>query len=155
MRLKIKIEVDGSVQDEEVIIRCREINDSIQSLHQALLTSLQKVTLVFYKGNAEYYLPVNSIYFFETGQNCIEAHTVNDMYQVKYKLYELEEMLPRSFVRISKSAIININHIYSIEKNLASSGCIRFYQTHKQVYVSRNYYKELKNRLNERRTYYE
>lgn len=149
--MKIRIEVDETISDEEVIIRCRELNNTIQALQKNLLQSLQNGKLVFYKNNVEYYLPVSSIYFFETAQNGIDAHTKDDVYKIKYKLYELEELLPRCFVRISKSTIINVDFIYSIDKNLASSGCIRFYHTHKQVYVSRNYYKNLKNRLEERR----
>ena len=153
--MKIRIEVDDAISDEEVIIRCREISSTIQTLQQTLLQSLQKVKLVFYKNNVEYYLPVCSTYFFETAQTTIDAHTKDDVYKIKYKLYELEDLLPRSFVRISKSTIINVDFVYSIDKNLTSSGCVRFYHTHKQVFVSRNYYKALKNRLDERRTYHE
>ena len=125
--MKIRIEVDDAISDEEVIIRCREISSTIQTLQQTLLQSLQKVKLVFYKNNVEYYLPVSSIYFFETAQTTIDAHTKDDVYKIKYKLYELEDLLPRSFVRISKSTIINVDFVYSIDKNLTSSGCVRFY----------------------------
>ena len=116
--MKIRIEVDDAISDEEVIIRCREISSTIQTLQQTLLQSLQKVKLVFYKNNVEYYLPVSSIYFFETAQTTIDAHTKDDVYKIKYKLYELEDLLPRSFVRISKSTIINVDFVYSIDKNL-------------------------------------
>ena len=61
------------------------------------------------------------------------------------KLYELEEILPRKFVRISKSSIVNSDKIYSIQKNLTASSLIEFKNTHKQIYVSRSYYKLLKN----------
>ena len=119
--MKIRIEVDDAISDEEVIIRCREISSTIQTLQQTLLQSLQKVKLVFYKNNVEYYLPVSSIYFFETAQTTIDAHTKDDVYKIKYKLYELEDLLPRSFVRISKSTIINVDFVYSIDKKM----CIR------------------------------
>ena len=54
-------------------------------------------------------------------------------------------------MRVSKSTILNINHIYSISKNLASSSEIQFLNTHKQVFVSRHYYKSLILRLEEKR----
>jgi DNA-binding LytR/AlgR family response regulator len=66
-------------------------------------------------------------------------------------LYELEELLPGFFMRISKSAILNTNQVYAINRNLAASSVIEFRNTHKQVYVSRNYYKPLKNKLEEKR----
>lgn len=101
--------------------------------------------------NVEYYISLAEILFFETEDPNISAHTGDDIYQVKYKLYELEEILPNNFMRISKSTILNINHIYSITRNLTSSSIVEFQNTHKQVYVSRHYYKPLKFKLLEKR----
>lgn len=76
---------------------------------------------------------------------------VKEIYQTRYKLYELEELLPGQFMRVSKSAILNTSHVYSITKNLSSSSVVQFRNTHKQVYVSRMYYKPLKCKLEEKR----
>ena len=72
-------------------------------------------------------------------------------YQTKYKLYELEDILPGFFMRVSKSTILNTNHIYSINRNLTASSVVAFSDTHKQVYVSRYYYKPLISKLEEKR----
>ena len=87
----------------------------------------------------------------ETDGNAIQVHTRDDIYQTRYKLYELEELLPGQFMRVSKSAIMNTSHVYSITKNLSSSSVVQFRDTHKQVYVSRMYYKPLKCKLEEKR----
>lgn len=81
----------------------------------------------------------------------INAHTAEKLYVTDYKLYELEESLPGNFMRISKSAIVNLDHIYSITRNLTASSLVEFYGTLKKVYVSRNYYKALVERLGEKR----
>ena len=60
-------------------------------------------------------------------------------------------MLPRNFMRVSKSAILNLNLVYSVEKNITASSLVRFMGTDKIVYVSRIYYKAMKQRLDERR----
>lgn len=106
---------------------------------------------MLYKGNVEYYISLDNILFFETMDNCISAHTVNNVYETTYRLYELEELLPGYFMRVSKSTILNLNHIYSISRNLTASSEVQFNNTHKQVYVSRYYYKSLKCRLEEKR----
>ena len=59
--------------------------------------------------------------------------------------------LRSSFVRISKSAIVNSSLIYSIQRNLAASSVISFNNTHKEIYVSRAYYKMMKNKMEETR----
>lgn len=151
--MKIRIEIDKNFDDDEVIIKCRELNKNIQSIQNAIADISANNNMVFYKNQVEYFLPINSIMFFETSDNSISAHTANDVYQIKNRLYELEEILPNNFVRVSKSTILNVNHIYSIDKNLTSSSIVKFSNTHKQVYVSRNYYKFLRQRLDERRNY--
>lgn len=151
--MKIRIEINEGVEEDEVIIRCREFNKNVQRIQNSVLELSSQTNLIFYKNLTEYFLPLNSILFFETSNKGIDSHTTDDLYQIKNKLYELEEILPNDFVRISKSTILNINHIYSIEKNLTSASVVKFNDTHKQVYVSRNYYKILRQRLQERRNY--
>ena len=105
----------------------------------------------FLQGDTEFYMPLNEVLFMETDGNAIQVHTRDDIYQTRYKLYELEELLPGQFMRVSKSAILNTSHVYSITKNLSSLSVVQFRNTHKQVYVSRMYYKPLKCKLEEKR----
>ena len=153
--MKVRIEIDSNIEEDEVIIKCKELTKSIQKIEETIQQENQIINFTFYKDNTEYYIPLNSILFFETSGNEINAHTSNEIYKVKYKLYELEEILPINFIRVSKSTILNVDHIFSIEKNLTASSIVQFNKTHKQVYVSRNYYKKLKERINERRNSYE
>ena len=148
--MKLRIEVtDGSTEDE-VIIRCSRVDDSVQKL-QAYILSMSAPKLTFYKGAQEYYLPLEEILFFETDSEQIYAHTTNDAFRVKYKLYELEDILPHYFIRAAKGTIVNATKIYAINRNLTSSSQVKFAGTHKQIYVSRHYYSSLKEKMNERR----
>lgn len=88
---------------------------------------------------------------FETEGSQVLAHTETEIFEARKKLYELEDMLGSDFLRISKSAIVNLNRIYAIRRNLAASSEISFQGTHKQIYVSRAYIKVLKERLEEKR----
>lgn len=57
-------------------------------------------------------------------------------------------------MRISKSTIVNLSHVYALTQSI--SGCsIQFANTHKQVYVSRRYYKLLRERMKEVREKYD
>lgn len=150
--MKVSIEIDNHLCENEVIIKCNKLDDDIKRIYDILMDTVKEAKYpVLYKGNVEYYLPMNDILFFETSENCVCAHTVNDVYDTTYHLYELEDILPRYFMRVSKSTILNINHIYSISRNITASSLVQFMNTHKQVYVSRNYYKTLKFRLEEKR----
>lgn len=147
--MEIIVEVDDSIKSGEIRIRCKEKNDLVKKIEK-YIESLNDVKMVFYQKEQECYLGLNEVIFFETYDNSISAHTVSDIYYVKYKLYELEKILPKSFIRISKSTIVNINHVYSVNKNITSSSVIEFSKTHKKVFVSRFYFKNLKEKLKER-----
>lgn len=152
--MKVKIEIDEALEEDEVLIRCRGLTEEIAAIQKAVLEIVgAKQKFVFYKGNTEYYLVLDDILFFETDEKGISAHTRTDTYQSKYKLYELENILPGFFMRVSKSTILNTNHIYSIDRNLTASSVVAFSGTHKQVYVSRYYYKPLISKLEEKRLY--
>lgn len=152
--MKVRIELADDIAEDEVLIRCGRVNETIQKIQQYVLeqsSSAPKIT--FYKQNQEFYFPLDDVLFFETDGEHIYAHTVSDAYRIKYRLYELEEILPRYFVRAAKSTIVNIRQVHSVTRSLTASSLIQFTDSHKQVYVSRYYYKELRHRLNERSTY--
>ena len=154
--MKIKIEVDENIEEEEIIIRCRGVTEQVAAIQRAvsdIANAAQRFT--FYKGNTEYYLKLEDILFFETEESGVCAHTQDGVYQTRYKLYELENLLPGTFMRVSKSTILNTAHIYSISRNLAASSVVAFAHTHKQAYVSRYYYKPLIEKLEEKRLQHE
>ena len=149
MKIHIEMVAPG---DEEIVIRVSELNDNVKRIQQAVtdITSGQS-TLTLYKNDTRFYIELNQILFFETSGSRICAHTAKDVFETEFKLYELEEILPSSFVRVSKSSILNTKHIYSITRNITASSEVEFKNTHKKVYVSRNYYKMLINKLEEKR----
>lgn len=148
--MKVRIELDPEMDEPEMLIRAPRLTEDVARLQQLILE--QKMTpLTFYKDRSEYFVDVSEILFFETDGEKIYGHTREEAYEVRQKLYELEEILPIAFCRISKSTIVNTKQIYSIEKSFSGTSTVNFYQTHKQVHVSRHYYQLLKERLKEMR----
>ncbi|MDL2253077.1 LytTR family transcriptional regulator [Ruminococcaceae bacterium OttesenSCG-928-I18] len=150
--MRLRIELEEGLEEPEVVIRCGQVDEQVLKI-QSYIAQLpeQAPKFVFYKGDCEYYLPMEEILFFETEGERVYAHTKQEAYRTKYRLYELEESLPRSFVRASKSTIVNIEKIYAITRNVAGASGVQFSETHKQIYISRHYYRALKQRLGERR----
>lgn len=150
--MNIKIELDDSLDDVEVVIRAKELTADIAQIQQAL-SQFSKTRLTFYKGSSEYFLELGEILFFETDGPKIYAHSAKDAYEVGLKLYELEERLPAFFCRVAKSTIVNAKAVYALDKSFSGTSTISFHKTHKQVHVSRHYYQALKETLGEVRLY--
>ncbi|MFD1124730.1 LytTR family DNA-binding domain-containing protein [Lentilactobacillus raoultii] len=149
--MKVRVEIDNELTDKEIVIKTPHYDAQVAALYQSVQKSFgQHQPLVFYKGASEYYLDLSEILFFETDGRQVLAHTSHDQYVIHHRLYELEELLTGRFARISKSAIINLDQIYALTHSLSST-VVRFQNSPKRVYVSRRYYKALKDRLERRR----
>lgn len=146
--MRIRIELDDSLEDVEVVIRTHQLTAEIERI-QKVLTQTNRHSLIFYKGNSEFFLKLDDLLFFETDGSKIVGHTRDDVYDIKMKLYELEEYLPAYFCRVSKSTIANAKAIYSLDRSLSGISRVTFYRTHKEVHVSRHYYHLLKEKLQE------
>lgn len=154
--MKIRTEIDPSIETSEIVIRAPYITEELLQIQKVLLEANNKPKqMVFYKEAKEYYFSLDHILFFSTNDRQMDAHTLEDVFQVKYKLYELENELPLNFIRVSKSTIVNVDKIFSITKNITSASSVEFANSYKEVYVSRHYFSALQNRLESRRLYYE
>lgn len=150
--MKITVEIDDSLSEEEITIRCRELNAEVIAMQKCISEAVMaEMQLCVTKGDMEYYLPISEIYFFETADSAVAVHTRSRIYETKRKLYELEEMLPGSFLRVSKSAILNTRQIRAIHKNIAGASEVEFAGTNKRAFVSRSYYKLLADKMAEKR----
>ena len=103
--MKVKLEIDDSLKEDEIVIRTKEYTEELKQL---ISNFKSKPSIQFFKQDTEYYLDLDAILFFESDNGTVYAHTANDMFSTTQKLYELENILPNSFLRISKSTIVNI-----------------------------------------------
>lgn len=116
----MKIIIENCKNDEiEVIIKGDASGDKVKSLVELLNNSdSERVSgvIVGKKDEREYVLPIDKIECFETRDaNTIVKHNLNE-YRVRVKLFEAEKMYKGyGFRRISKSTILNCNHIKYIE----------------------------------------
>jgi len=150
--MRINIDVDPSLEQDMITIHCKEITDEILELQRLLSNQAsggQKISA--FMDDTEYYLDLKNIIFLEADGNYISIHTGKDIYRTRQKLYELEEMLPRDFIRVSKSTIVNTTMISSIKKNITGASEVAFKNSVKKAYASRNYIKALLEIMEEKR----
>ncbi|MCL2820878.1 MAG: LytTR family transcriptional regulator [Oscillospiraceae bacterium] len=147
--MKLRIELTDGSSEDEVVIRCSNVDNNVRKI-QEFISSLSVPKMTFYKNSQEFFFPIEDILFFETEGEQVFAHTPGDAFKVKHRLYELEELLPAQFVRAAKGTIVNTKQIYAIDRNLTSSSKVSFNGTHKHIYISRHYFKPLKEKMAQR-----
>ena len=98
--MKVKIDIEEGLEEEEVVIRCGSLNDSVISLQNYISKQNNgKRCLTLTSGETDFFVPIEEIYFFETEGRELRAHTADRIFTCGYKLYELEELLPGSFIK--------------------------------------------------------
>jgi two-component system LytT family response regulator len=112
-------------------------------------------TIIGKSGDDSYQIiPYSQVFYFEARGNnvfCITAgavhHSTNE-YRIKEKLYELEARLYQNrFIRVGKSYIVNIDNVNEIIPWFGRRLILRFIDGKREVEVSRNYVKNLKEFL--------
>ena len=89
--------------------------------------------------------------FFETDGDHTVVQTAEDCYLCPQKLTDLLSVLPREFVRASKSCIVNTSKIRSITRSPTGVGTAAFEGCGKKAYISRMYYKVVRETIGETR----
>lgn len=145
MRFRTEIRKD---KDEEIVIICGERSEEIKRLERIIENALggdAEMILTF--GENEFFVPKREILFFETSAGKMTAHTRTKMYYTANTLAQLEQILPEAFMRVSKSCIVNVSEICAISHSVTGNGEVLFKDSDKKVYVSRGYYKALKEKI--------
>lgn len=143
--MKITIEENQNVKENEVIIKCNSSDESIQRIAKMIQMLDHPMTLQ--KDGSAFSILPHHIYYFESIDNTVYAYTENDVFQTSYKLYELEERLSNmTFLRVHKNTILNTSKIKSFKATL--NGRVEAsLKNNEKIMISRNYVAELKKML--------
>lgn len=143
MKITIIDRADG--EDDEIIIRCRNIDKQLLNLIYAIKAGQEKILAL--RGSEYVQVSPEEIYYFEAVDNRVFLYLEKEVYEVKYKLYELEELLcGTDFFRASKSYIVNLTKVKSISP--AFNGRFEAHMKNGEtIMVSRQYVPVLKEKL--------
>lgn len=100
-------------------------------------------------GGQEHLIAPEQILFFESEDGKVAAHTAGRIYRTEKKLYELEEQLPKYFMRVSKACVLNLKAVSWLKREFTGPCRVGFAGSDKQAYVSRMYYKPFREKLDE------
>lgn len=143
--MKITIETPGEGEEDEIIVRCASLNDRLMKFIAALRT--EESSLTGYMDDKIVKLAPKDVFYFEAVDNKVFAYTGKGVYEVRKKLYEIEkEYADTDFLRISKSAIVNVAKIAYI-RPLINGRFEAKLKNDEKIIINRQYVIELKKKL--------
>lgn len=142
--MKVDFRIVPSPEQEEAIIKAVQKTEYIQTAINILENGIPNI--VVSKEENKYLCKIEDIYYVESVDKKTFIYTKAECYQSKKRLYELEEELNASFLRCSKSMIVNIRKIKTVKSDLNGRMNAQLLNGEKIV-ISRSYVKDLKKRL--------
>lgn len=112
--MKVEIVIDEEYQETYVKIFTDKYNKEIENLEKSLVNINNNVILGF-KDDDAFVLDLKNIYRFFTEDKDVFIECRDNTYKSRLRMYEIEHRLNNSFVRISRSEIINISYIKKLD----------------------------------------
>lgn len=143
--MKITILPPEPGQEDEIILRCAQLDDRVLELLRTLRS--EQFRLSAYSESGITLLPPRDVYYFEAVDNKVFAYCEKQVYEVRKKLYELEDALAGTdFLRISKSTIVDLSKVMHL--SAAFNGRLEAkLKNGEKIIISRQYVPALKKKL--------
>ena len=132
-------------EPETVEIRYHWITDEIQEIVSFVKSRQGQLSAA--RDGKRFEVPVVDLFYAESVDERVFLYTASDSYEIRMKLYELEDLLEnKSFLRISKSMIVNLMKISSVRPAL-NGRFSAVLKNGEEVIISRKYVPSLKSVL--------
>ncbi len=146
--MKVKFEKVPTPDKESAVIKAMAMTEDIQSAIELLEAGSGSIAVT--REGQTYLCKIRDIYYIESVDKKTFLYTKNECFETRYRLYELEEMLNRYFLRCSKAMIVNMRKIKAVKSELGGRMNATLLNG-EVIVISRSYVKELKQRLLDRR----
>lgn len=142
--MKIKIQISPDIEEAYAVIYANAMTEEIQQLADKLNSSQNVITAI--DKEQIVVLEPKDIYMLRMENEQLIVYCEKKEYLSTKRLYEMEKLLGSSFMRISKSTIINLKKISRVEPSFNGTMLIILKNGNKD-YISRKYLPELKKYL--------
>ena len=141
MKCEVVIDPHG---EERVVIYAKEEGDLVARIRA--LTEENHTDFVGYQGSEIAQIPLSQIYAFVIDDGKVQALCEQAHWQLKERLYTIEQQLPAHFVKINQSCIVDIRKIARFDTAISGTlkVCLKNGYTD---YVSRRQLKHIKERM--------
>lgn len=141
MRFRIFIDKE---HEEEILIYVHEKTPLVEKIEK--LISDDTFELIGYKDREAVRLFTNDVVCFVAEDNKVFAMTESEKFNLRFRLYQVEDNLSDNFIRINQSCIANINKIDRFDASISGTLVVRFKNGYRD-FVSRRQMKNIKERF--------
>ena len=146
--MRLKLIENQWIEDTTVTIEYREKEERIHKLID-FVEHLDEMEHCFTAsaGGKIYSINVDDILYVESVDRKTFGYTVDEVYEMDCKLYEIEERYKQfDYIRISKSCIVNLKKIHSLKPEFGGK-ILATMENREKLYISRQYAPLLREKI--------
>lgn len=143
--MKVSIDISSEYKEPFAVIHTDKVTDEIQRMADLFSSSESPVT-AFLNEEDIVVLQPKEIYMVRVEDGDTVIYGARQRYRSRKRLYELAEQLGKQFMQISKTTLINLSYMDSIEAGYSGTLLLKLKNGNKD-YVSRKYLPEFKKYL--------
>ena len=144
--MQIEIQSDEKCREPKIIVITDQMTEEVSEIVKKL-SQEQTRTIAGFQDDTVELLESDSLFRLYASNGKVFAQTNRGDYQLRLRLYELEQRLDRhSFVRISNSEIINLKKVKGFDLSFSGTICVTL-SNGTVTYVSRRYVAKIKQIL--------
>ena len=140
--MRVTERVVDNLDDEGVILKyvnltndIAEIKEYVQHKGETIIGYTQKNECVPVR--------IEDTLYYEAVDGVVFAYTASDFYEVKGRLYQVEQKVKRSYIcRVSKTTLVNIDHIISVRTALNGRLYAKM-ENDEEILITRKYAKDV------------
>ena len=140
--MKIHLYIDPELQETEIHIHAASYDEHVEQLMNKLKQTT-KDTIAGHLDGEIYIIKLQDVYSIFTDAGKVFLQTDEDEYEVKQKLYEIEQRYSAQFIRVNKATLVHFEKIASIQSKVLGNPQLTLVNG-VTVPISRNYFKGLK-----------
>lgn len=135
--MRVEIQISKEIEEPYAVIYAGQMTDEIAAAAAGLEQTRQSVLTVRQEDKFVVLQP-SKLYMVRLEDGRVKLYTQDKVYTSKKRLYELEEQLGHDFFRISKTTLINLNYIDSVEPSFQGMMYLKLTNNCRD-YISRKY----------------
>ena len=143
--MKVNIDISAEYKEPYAVIHTDKVTEEIQRLIDIFSTSETPVTALQNEEDIVVLQP-KEIYMVRVENGDTVIYGAKQKYRSRKRLYELAQQLGKQFMQISKTTLINLSYMDSIEPGFSGTLLLKLKNGDKD-YVSRKYLPEFKKYL--------
>ena len=143
--MKVSIDISAEYKEPFAVIHTDKVTEEIQRIVDVLGTNETPITALQNEDNIVVLQP-KDIYMVRVEDGDTIIYGAKQRYRSRKRLYELAQQLGSQFMQISKTTLINLSYVDSIEPGFSGTLLLKLKNGNKD-YVSRKYLPEFKKYL--------